>query len=296
MNNITSSDKNWVSKIRELFSINKLQNCQKLDTYTKSIDVYNAAQSNYEMLDAIRQYNHTIIKALDNIRPLQGLRILDIGASPHGYALEKVLALGAKEYVGIGLDINEDFYLETKTAHATLTYMNAESLSFNDNEFDAIVTMSTFEHIGNLDKALSEFHRVLKQGGCVLISFEPLWTCSYGHHLHHLGEISKLVPDWAHLLWSKNEMMEYLYTCWPENAPLSVEEAGEWIYDGDCLNRKSILEVRKTLADCQLHMEWIVPMIDESRNEDQLTAAIEKTGYTRDDLMAKGLSILLIKK
>jgi hypothetical protein len=43
-------------------------------------------------------------------------------------------------------------------------------------------------------------------------------------------------------------------------------------------------------------MEWIVPMIDESRNEDQLTAAIEKTGYTRDDLMAKGLSILLIKK
>jgi hypothetical protein len=90
-------------------------------------------------------------------------------------------------------------------------------------------------------------------------------------------------------------MMEYLYTCWPENAPLSVEEAGEWIYDGDCLNRKGILEVRKTLADCQLHIEWIVPVIDESRNEDQLMAAIEKTGYTSDDLMAKGLSILLYK-
>jgi hypothetical protein len=36
-------------------------------------------------------------------------------------------------------------------------------------------------------------------------------------------------------------------------------------------------------------------MMDESRNESQLTAAIEKTGLTRDDLMAKGLSILLYK-
>ena len=295
MINIASKARNLASKIRKLLRPKNLYSDLKLQSYIKSIDAYNAAQSNYEMLDAIRQYNHTIINALDSIRPLQSLRILDIGASPHGYALEKVLALGAKEYVGIGLDINEDFVMETKTAHARLAYMNAELLSFNDNEFDAIVTMSTFEHIGNLDKALSEFHRVLKQGGCVLISFEPLWTCSYGHHLHHLGEISKLVPDWAHLLYSKNEMMEYLNTCWPANAPLSIQEAGEWIYEGDCLNRKGILEIQKTLADCQLHIEWIVPMMDESRNEDQLTAAVEKTGLTRDDLMAKGLSILLYK-
>jgi ubiquinone/menaquinone biosynthesis C-methylase UbiE len=295
MINIASKVKALASKMRKLLRPQNLNNDPELQAYSKSIDAYNAAQSNYEMLDAIRQYNHTIINALDSIRPLQGLRILDIGASPHGYALEKVLALGAKEYVGIGLDINEDFALETKTAHARLAYMNAESLSFNDNEFDAIVTMSTFEHIGNLNKALSEFHRVLKQGGCVLISFEPLWTCSYGHHLHHLGEISKLVPDWAHLLWSKNEMIDYLYTCWPANAPLSIQEAGEWIYEGDCLNRKGIIEVRNTLADCQLRTEWIVPMMDESRNESQLTAAIEKTGLTRDDLMAKGLSILLYK-
>ncbi|BBO67064.1 hypothetical protein DSCA_09940 [Desulfosarcina alkanivorans] len=263
--------------------------------YIKTVDAYNATQPNSEMLDAIRQYNHSIINSLNSIRPLSGLRVLDVGASPHGYALEKSLALGVLDYVGIGLDISEDLAIKTKTGHGRLTYMNAESLSFNDNEFDAIVTMSTFEHIGNLGIALSEFHRVLRREGVALISFEPIWTCSYGHHLHHLGKISKLVPDWAHLLWSKNEMMEYLNSCWPQGAPLSVHEACEWIYEDNVLNRKGIKEIQKTLYDCPMQVEWIAPLLDEVRNEEQLIAAVKKTGLSRDELMTKGLSVLLYK-
>ena len=294
---ITSSRaRTWVSKLHNLFRSKSSENCPKLEAYIKNIDAYNAAQSNSEMLDAIRKYNHTIINSLNTIRPLSGLRILDIGASPHGYALEESLALSVSEYVGIGLDISEDFSIETKTGRGKLTYMNAESLSFKDNDFDVIVTMSTFEHIGNLGMALSEFRRVLKRQGCALISFEPIWTCSYGHHLHHIGEISKLVPDWAHLLWSKDEMMEYLNACWPQNAPLSVPEACAWIYEDNVLNRKGIKEIQKILSECQMHIEWIVPLLDEDRNEEQLTAAVEKTGLSRDDLMTKGLSILLYKR
>lgn len=267
-----------------------------MEAYIKNIDAYNAAQSNSEMLDAIRKYNHSIINSLNTIRPLSKLRILDVGASPHGYALEKSLALGVSEYVGIGLDISEDFSIETKTGHGRLAYMNAESLSFKDNEFDIIVTISTFEHIGDVAMTLSEFRRVLKPQGCALISFEPIWTCSYGHHLHHIGEISKAVPDWAHLLWSKDEMMEYLNACWPQNAPLSIPEACAWIYEDNVLNRKGIKEIQKILSECQMHIEWIIPLLDEGRNEGQLTAAVEKTGLSRDDLMTKGLSILLYKR
>lgn len=295
MNTTFSIARSWASKLHNLFRSKKSVSSPELVAYKKTIDAYNAAQSNSEMLAAIRQYNHSIINSLNSIRPLSGLRILDVGASPHGYALEESLALGVSEYVGIGLDISEDFVINTKTARARLTYMNAESLSFTDNEFDAIITMSTFEHIGNLDRALSEFHRVLKQRGCALISFEPVWTCSYGHHLHHLGEISKLVPDWAHLLWSKKEMLEYLKTCWPANAPLSIQEACGWIYEDNVLNRKGINEIRDILCGCRLHVEWSVPMLDEVRNEVQLIAAVEKTGLSRDELMTKGLSVLLYK-
>ena len=297
MNITFSKARAWASIIRKLFphpSNSKI--CPELVAYIKTIDTYNAAQSNAEMLNAIRQYNHSVLDSLNRVRDLSGLRILDVGASPHGYALEKALLLGVSEYVGIGLDISETFTLHTYTGRARLLNMNAEALNFPDRAFDAIVTMSTFEHIGNLELALSEFYRVLRPNGCVLISFEPIWTCSYGHHLHHFGAISNLVPDWSHLLWSKPEMLAYLTTCWPSGAPLSVEEACDWIYEDNALNRIGIREIRSILTECQLQVEWVAPMVDDPRDEKQLTAAVEKLGLSPDELMTKGLSVLLYKR
>jgi SAM-dependent methyltransferase len=287
--------RNFQARIRGLFQKIFRERDPLLLNYIAGIDAFNATQPNREMLDAIRNYNHMIVNSLNSIRPLAGSRVLDIGASPHGYALERCLELGAKEYEGIGLDIEGDMTLKTRTGTASLRFMNAESLSFADDIFDAIVTMSTFEHIGNVSKTLEEFRRVLKPGGCVLINFEPIWTCSYGHHLHHFGEISNLVPDWAHLLWSKSEMLTHLQSCFPFNAPLSAESACDWIYDSDALNRKGIVEMRKILANCPLHVEWIIPMPDTNRSDTQLELAIRKTGLNREDLMTKGLSILLYK-
>ena len=267
----------------------------ELADYSRSIDEYNAAQSNREMLDAIRGYNHSIVDALHGIRSLAGLRLLDVGASPHGYALERALAHGAKEYVGVGLDISESFELRTPSGCGRLGYMNAEALSFKDEEFDAIVSMSTFEHIGDLVSCLSEFHRVLKPGGGALISFEPIWTCSYGHHLHHLGEASRLVPDWAHLLWERDEMAAHLDRCWPADAPWSASEACAWIYDGDGLNRKGIRETKAILEASPLRIEWISPMVDSPRDPRQLAAAAARTGLAEEELMTKGLSVYLTR-
>lgn len=283
------------SALKNKSKLTKSNITTKLADYVISIDSYNASQSNSNMLDAIRSYNHSIIECLNSIYPLHEAKILDVGASPHGYALEKSLAIGASEYFGIGIDINEEFVIQTERGRGRLAYMNAESLSFADSEFDAIVTMSTFEHITNLKITLSEFNRVLKPGGCVLVSFEPIWTCSYGHHLHHFGDVSKLIPDWAHLLWDKEEFMEQMKKSWPENAPLTLQEAGEWIYDGNAINRKGVREILKIIANCELQVEWVVPMEDIARSEAQLTAAIKITGLSKDELMTKGLSVLLSK-
>ncbi len=267
-----------------------------LQNYIKKIDDYNAKQTNFKMLDAIRKYNHFIIDNLNSIKPLSGLRLLDVGASPHGYALEKSLDLGVTEYIGIGLDIHENVSIKTPIGSGSLLYMNAESLSFKDNEFDAILSISTFEHIADLRKVLSEFHRVLKPQGCALITFEPVWTCSYGHHLHHLGEISKLVPDWAHLLLSPTEMKNYLSQCWPKNEKMSISEICNLIYEDNFINRIGIKEMRKIISESPMHIEWIVPIPDEPRDEKQLISAAEKTGLSKEELMIKGLSMLLYKK
>jgi len=267
----------------------------ELEKYIIGIDRFIASQPNSDIHQAIRAFNHEMMGTLNSITPLVGLRILDVGASPHGYALEKCLELGALEYVGIGLDIADEFLIEAADCRGRLIKMDAEDLAFEDNYFDAVITMSTFEHIGNLNKALSEMCRVIKPGGCVLITFEPVWTSSYGHHLHHLGSIAELIPPWAHLLWDKNEMIAYMQTQWPDNATISVMDAGAWIYESDALNRKSIIEIQRSIQNSGMHVEWMVPLLDNDRDEIQLQAAIKKTGLSRADLMTKGLSALLYK-
>jgi SAM-dependent methyltransferase len=42
---------------------------------------------------------------------------------------------------------------------------NLEHLTFPDNKFDIVINSDVLEHVGNLEKALSEVKRVLKPGG-----------------------------------------------------------------------------------------------------------------------------------
>lgn len=264
-----------------------------LNAYIQGIDRFNATQANAAFLDSIRKYNHQIIDALNEISPIQGLRLLDVGASPHGYALERALTHSVGQYIGIGLDITEPFEITTGHGAGKLIKMNAENLSFEDDSFDAIVSMSTFEHISNPGRALDEFRRVLRPGGRALISFEPIWTCSYGHHLHHFGPISALIPDWAHLLWTRGQMIDNLKVLWPSDAPITIEKAVAWTYDEPGINRIGIPEMRRIFSNCGMSVEWIVPLRDEARSEDQLRLAASATGLSSDDLMTKGLSVFL---
>ncbi len=263
--------------------------------YVKGIDRFNASQPNGKLLDSIRDYNHQIIGEFNKIRPLAGVALLDIGASPHGYAMEKCFALGVHRYMGIGLDIDAAEDMRFGEAEGGLRYMNAQDLTFADGSFDLVVSMSTFEHIADVPKALAEIHRVLRPGGAVLLSFEPLWTCAYGHHLHHFGPVSHLVPDWAHLIWDSQQMRAYLEGKWPDDAPLNLDRTIEWIYDNEVINRVGISTMREHFVQCPLRVEWILPMRHEGSDPAQLAQAVAATGLSADDLMSKGLSVLLYK-
>lgn len=267
-----------------------------LEEYIRGIDRFNRAQSNAPLLDAIRAYNHSMIDALNQSRPLRGRHLLDIGASPHGYALERALRLDAAEYVGIGLDVHEPVEVSAQKGVGRLLAMNAEDLDFPDGRFDLVLSISTFEHVSDPARVLAEIARVLKPGGSALISFEPIWTCSYGHHLHHFGPVSQLMPDWAHLLWDKDRMLRELAAVWPADAVLSLEEAARWVYDSDAINRIPIGRMREILAGSPLTVEWISPMPDQPRDPARARDVASQLAMSVDDLMTKGLSVLLNKR
>ncbi|MBC8394852.1 MAG: glycosyltransferase, partial [Deltaproteobacteria bacterium] len=270
-----------------------------LASFKNRIDSFNASQSNRGLLDGIRLFNHSMLDQFNDMFPLKGCTLLDVGASPHGYALERALACGVTFYAGIGLDIGENEYVIGDGDNVgMLLNMDAAAVKFPDAMFDAVFSVSVFEHVSHVSRALAEIRRVLKIGGCALISFEPVWSCSYGHHLHHFAECADLIPPWGHLIWSPDQMRDYLSRKWPLKAPLSLDEAIDWIYYGNSINRLNIRQFKELFDNCGLTVSWAVDLKDEREKYDPVLVqkGCEATGLDPHELMTKGMCVLLTKE
>jgi SAM-dependent methyltransferase len=245
----------------------------------------------------VRNYNRQMIDILGTLRGLAGAALLDVGASPHGFALERALEAGVQYYCGIGLGVSRNIEIRGNSAHGHLLRMNAEKMDLPPATFDLIISLSTFEHFFNPDRALEEMHRVLRPGGAALISFQPIWTSARGHHLHHISDVNQLIPPWAHLYWSPEQMRDELSRSWPPNASMSLEQVIEWIYRSDEINRIDIKRLRRYFAASPLTVEWLTPLDDELTDEERATAAdiSEKVRYEAADLQIKGFSAFLIR-
>jgi len=261
-----------------------------------SIQQFNASEPNFELLEEIRTFNHKMIDEFNTIIPLAGTTILDIGASPHGYALERALELGVATYFGIGLDVSTPQCVLGKSGETgVLLRMDATSLALPEETFDYIICMSTFEHINNPALAMDEIARVLKPGGKALISFEPIWTASYGHHLHHLGEeCASLIPAWAHLTLQPDEMRDQLVGLWPVNAPMGLDEAVKWIYEEKVINRWGIDRYEAMFRDSSMEVDWVMKLQSNDSLAEAEAVSVQ-TGISAEQLIVKGLSVLLTR-
>ncbi|HUI08012.1 MAG TPA: class I SAM-dependent methyltransferase [Verrucomicrobiae bacterium] len=255
-------------------------------------------------LASIRRYNHAMIDDLNNVCPLADRTMLDVGASVHAYALEAALTKGVRRYEGVDLGIERHWktprveFVGDAGNVGRLTRMNAGRLEFADEAFDCILTISTFEHFLDPAGVLVEMHRVLRPGGVALVTFEPVWTASYGHHLHHLGAIGKRVPDWGHLYLTETQMRAALATQpWPDDGPLDVEQAIRWIYHGGEINRFDIRRLKEVFRCSPLEIVWMCDLPDEDTGHKRTIAEYltRLVPFSTDELMTKGLSLLLRK-
>lgn len=112
--------------------------------------------------------------ALAGLTELGGDRLLDIGCADGTYTLR--MAAGFREIDAV--DIEPERLAAFRAAldgspaadKITLAQMSAESLVFPDETFDVVTTIEVLEHVGDLDRTISEIHRVLKPGGRLLIT------------------------------------------------------------------------------------------------------------------------------
>ena len=112
------------------------------------------------------------IEVLAKLGTIAGGDILDVGTQKGDFinVLMKVLK-GYNTFTGI--DISEEDLEEArerfKDKPASFLLMNAESMIFQDNQFDTVCISYSLHHLENINKVLDEMYRVLKPKGHFII-------------------------------------------------------------------------------------------------------------------------------
>ncbi len=141
------------------------------------------------------------------------LKILDAGCGP-GNLISRLESWG--EIVAVDASAEA---LEFCTKHHAIEVHQApiEKMPFGDDTFDFAFAIEVIEHIEDDLKAISELHRVLKPGGC-LIATVPAFMCLWGHHDEQYGHYrrytKRLFCDVARQAGLRVERSRYIKSIW----------------------------------------------------------------------------------
>ncbi|HLX27879.1 MAG TPA: class I SAM-dependent methyltransferase [Casimicrobiaceae bacterium] len=172
-----------------------------------------------------------------------------------------------------------EFHLDRVAFHQT----DATNLFYRDALFDAVVSINSFEHIGNPGKALDEMIRVTRPGGCIYVSTDPIWTADTGSHFFH-----RVREPWAHLLCGNDEFMARMRA---DGA--SESEAREY---ETAMNRwrekdyRAIVDAATARGSVTvLHHDGWSGVADDSHLGHPNLRLLQQRGYAESELMLRGL-------
>ena len=94
--------------------------------------------------------------------------ILDFGCGSKPYAH---LFHGVSSYTGIDIETSGHDH----TTSDIDVFFDGQTIPFPDKHFDGIVSFETLEHVFDIDYVVSEFNRVLKKNGQLLVTIPFAW-------------------------------------------------------------------------------------------------------------------------
>jgi tetratricopeptide (TPR) repeat protein len=129
----------------------------------------------------------------------------------------------------VGTNIHSGFpeaTVKSRRNNTEFYWMDGQELTFEDNLFDAVISLNVLEHVPNPKKYLQQCYRVMRSQGFGYFSWHPIWSGATGHHIHpdmidnaahHLGvEPPKnydldgtIIPFWGHLWLSADKCSLY---------------------------------------------------------------------------------------
>jgi SAM-dependent methyltransferase len=162
-----------------------------------------------------------------------------------GYSEAQAHSLMAQEHIASAkrLALWEDHIDAQGSAFPVIIGDICGRTSFDDSSFDAVVFMSVWEHMHDIEGACRESARLTKNGGVVFTEFGPVWTGATGHHLYldggnpALDFTQRQLPSHMHLLYDRETIARYLSDHRGVH-PHHADRAVEFIFDSDNINRQ----------------------------------------------------------
>lgn len=178
-----------------------------MNTKEKTKQHFNETAFDYNDSDDGKFVQEMYDVLVDEILKLDSGNILDVGCGNAN--LFNLLPNG--KYGLFGIDFSENMIIEANNncnVDASFRVADAERLPFDDDTFDMIVCNASFHHYIHPNAVLCEMHRVLKDGGKVLIGDPYIPTPIRGlmnkvlkysdegdYHIYGLNEMESLFED-----------------------------------------------------------------------------------------------------
>ena len=241
--------------------------CFGLSKFLLTIKSYRT-QNYQEVMFFKEGYDHWRQKELKNqykkdfdLSLLRNKDILDFGCGTGGLAFFST-KVGAKTVIGIDLDeaaINAANTQKKQIAYGEeITFKvskNEKKIDLADGSVDVILCFDVLEHVMLVDSILSEWLRVLRTKGRILIWWSPWWG-PFGHH------IESLVPiPWAHVLFPEAtliktaariyDMDSFVPRIWDIDIESGEKKPNKWkeLHELPNVNKVSIKEFEQKLAE-----------------------------------------------
>ena len=142
-----------------------------------------------------RFFSHFGCRLVEFARIPNGAHVLDVATGRGAALIPATESVGTQGRV-IGIDLSEGMVQETAkelerlglSPNAEVRQMDAEHLQFPDESFDYVLCAFGIFFFPQLDRAMSEFRRVLKPNGHIVVT---TWEKSWDEHWGWFDELVK---------------------------------------------------------------------------------------------------------
>lgn len=235
------------------------------------------------------QQNHIKCGIDDNL--FQNKKVLEVG----GYTKYEITqSLNVKSWYCI-----DPLYRGVYIHSDAFKVFQASILDFDVNEkFDTIIATNSFEHVNGLAAGIEHMYSLLNDGGKVSALLGPIWSCYKGHHVWYTQENGEIInfnniklDDWAHLLYSQEEIKEQLLKNYDEK---SASDISSWIFETDFLNKMFYDDYKKLIESSKFNIlefrDWHKSKIPSSKIQ-----KILEEKYNRKNFSTVSIKMLLEK-